>query len=146
MIFMMYLYFAAIIILIRASDLPFTVNSAIQNNMVLQVSHFIVYQRAPHKATLWGTAATASKTTVFIESRSYSTSTDEVKYSERNQNGRWKVFIDPHEEMFNGLSITIKNDKADNTFTFDNIVFGDVFICSGQSNMEYTVIYTSLFR
>ena len=76
---------------------------------------------------VWGTSSPNETVTVRIANRSGSTQADET--------GKWKVVLDampaggPHE-----LSIS-----AERRITFSNVMIGEVWICSGQSNMTWTV-------
>lgn len=54
-------------------------------------------------------------------------------------NRKWKIFLDPHKESEIPIDITIKNSVASNIITLRNILFGDVFVCTGQSNMLFVV-------
>ncbi|MBQ1338170.1 MAG: 9-O-acetylesterase, partial [Thermoguttaceae bacterium] len=47
--------------------------------------------------------------------------------------GSWKVELPAQEASFEGKDLVI---KGKNTLTFTNILVGEVWICSGQSNME----------
>ena len=92
--------------------------SVIGKNMVLQ-------RNMP--VSLWGWADPGEKVTVTIEEQHLSTKAD--------NNGTWKVTVrpmqagGPHEIYIAGK----------NSITITNILFGDVWICSGQSNMEMRV-------
>ena len=58
--------------------------------------------------------------------------------------GIWTVTLVPI--MFGGpyrLEAHSMVDSVMTTITLDDIMFGDVWICSGQSNMEFTVISVS---
>lgn len=94
-----------------------TLPSVIGDNMVIQ-------QKT--NAAIWGKAA-PSKTI------SVATSWDEKKYSARtDQNGNWKVVVTT--PAFGGpYQIDISDGD---TISLKNVMVGEVWICSGQSNME----------
>ena len=48
----------------------------------------------------------------------------------------WSVSMDPVEA---GGPYTITASSADCALSLDDVMFGDVWICSGQSNMYHTV-------
>lgn len=50
--------------------------------------------------------------------------------------GVWSVRLDPQKENSKGQSLTV---SGKNTVTFQDVLLGDVWICSGQSNMEWAV-------
>lgn len=73
---------------------------------------------------VWGWASPSEKVSVTINKRIYRTVTD--------TNGTWSVTLD----KFKGggpYSMTI---RGENSITIKNIAFGEVWVCSGQSNME----------
>ena len=89
------------------------------NNMVLQ---------RDQPLSIWGTAGSNETINVSINGHQVSGSS--------NQNGEWKITLKPMR--WGGpfdLTITSPNDKK----ILRNILIGDVWICSGQSNMEMPV-------
>lgn len=76
---------------------------------------------------VWGTAKPGSEVKVEIADQSVSAKADE--------NGKWMVKLAP---MKAGGPFTMKI-TADKEITLDNILVGEVWICSGQSNMEMGV-------
>ncbi|MEP6596099.1 MAG: sialate O-acetylesterase, partial [Ginsengibacter sp.] len=59
----------------------------------------------------------------------------QTKSATADKNGKWKINLD--KEAAGGPYQFIV--KANNTVTFNNVLVGEVWICSGQSNMEFTV-------
>jgi len=77
---------------------------------------------------IWGTASSGDVVTVFLNEEEYSTRV--------TSKGDWSLPLDPHPAGGpHTLMITTNTD----TLIANNIVFGDVWIASGQSNMEWTV-------
>ena len=77
---------------------------------------------------LWGWDAVGSEVTILFNGKTYPTETDTL--------GKWKVELPP--TVAGGpFEITISNQ--DEKIELKNIYFGDVWLCSGQSNMEWTV-------
>jgi sialate O-acetylesterase len=95
------------------------VPSVIGDNMVLQQGM---------KVRVWGTAGPGERVAVSFNSRTTQTIAD--------QNGRWQTFIGPLKAG-GPLMLTI---KGANTLTFKNVLVGEVWICSGQSNMEFPLV------
>ena len=91
---------------------PFTDNAVLQRDMLVPV---------------WGTADAGTKVT--------------VKFGRQNKsaiaadNGQWKVLLDamPAKVKSQTLNVSAGNDKV----SFSNVVVGEVWICSGQSNMQW---------
>lgn len=86
------------------------------------ISDGMVLQRDT-KIKIWGWAAPGEMVTVYFIEKSYSTIT--------NPNGKWEVLLD---ELQAGGPYSMEI-KARTSITVKNILVGDVWICSGQSNM-----------
>ena len=89
------------------------------NGMVLQ-------RNEPIK--IWGEADLGAKVNVFFNQK-----TTTVK---ANEYGRWLATL-PMMAAGEGYTLTVKSKKE--TIEFKDVLIGDVWICSGQSNMEMTV-------
>jgi len=76
------------------------------------------------KIPVWGTAANGEKVTVEFAGQKVSTTAT---------NGSWMVFLQPRESTTNPQTMTL---SGSNTVTLTNLLIGEVWICSGQSNME----------
>ncbi|QDT41805.1 hypothetical protein Pan241w_18690 [Gimesia alba] len=90
----------------------------IGDNMVLQQGQ---------KNPLWGWAEPGEKITVTVDGQSHTATADDK--------GKWKVTLDPLK-VGGPYEITIKGKDA---VTLKNVLSGEVWICSGQSNMAWTV-------
>lgn len=95
-----------------------TLASIFSDNMVLQ---------RQAKIPIWGWATSQEKITVLLHNQQKSTTAD--------QSGKWIVYLDS-EEAGGPFVLTI---KAKNSLQINNVLIGDVWICSGQSNMEWIV-------
>jgi sialate O-acetylesterase len=51
-----------------------------------------------------------------------------------DKDGRWELFIPTGNATFDPQSITVSGDGS--TITINNVLVGEVWFCSGQSNME----------
>ena len=78
------------------------------------------------KVKLWGWAA---PTEIIFITTSWNNKTDSVKTT---RDANWQLFV---ETPTAGGPFTI-TFKGQNTITLDNVLIGEVWICSGQSNME----------
>jgi sialate O-acetylesterase len=87
------------------------------NNMVLQ-------REKP--VPVWGTAAIGEKVAVKFANQTKTTTTD--------ASGNWKVALDPMSASAKPATLTI---SGTNTIKLENILVGEVWLCSGQSNMSY---------
>jgi sialate O-acetylesterase len=92
-----------------------TPNSLFSDNMVLQRDHPI---------PVWGTGRDGEQVTVTLAGN---------KASATVQNGAWRVELPPQPAGGRPLDLQI---QGDNTITIHNVLMGEVWLCSGQSNME----------
>ncbi len=88
-------------------------------------SHMVLQRNV--KLPVWGTANANEQVTVTINGQEKSTAADSA--------GKWKLELDP---MKAGGPFKMEV-KGSNTITFDDILVGEVWLCSGQSNMEFRV-------
>lgn len=86
----------------------------ISDNMVLQ-------RDQPIK--IWGWASPKEKITLVLNKKNFKTTTA--------TDGKWEIQLPP-QSASSGLEIAL---KGTNEITLKNIAFGDVWLCSGQSNM-----------
>ncbi|ALI97700.1 9-O-acetylesterase [Rufibacter tibetensis] len=88
------------------------------------VSDGMVLQRDA-KTKVWGWAAPGEKVTVSFRGKNYKSTT--------NPSGKWEVALSP---MKAGGPYTM-DIKGSNQITVKDILLGDVYFCSGQSNMVH---------
>jgi len=93
--------------------------SIISDNMVLQRSE---------KTPLWGKANAGEKVTVHFNDITVETVADEK--------GKWRVDLNLTKAPQTPGELTI---AASETVTLHNVVVGEVWLCSGQSNMQWNV-------
>ncbi len=87
------------------------------NSMVLQRN-----QPVP----VWGTANMGEKVTVKFGKQTRGAIADAA--------GNWKILLDPMPASAKGQDLTI---TGNNKITLTDILVGEVWLCSGQSNMQY---------
>ena len=90
----------------------------ISDNMVLQQGM---------KVRIWGSANAGENVTVTFDKKAASTLAD--------AQGRWQVWIGP-------LNAGGPSELKVNSLTIKNVLVGEVWLCSGQSNMEWPLINT----
>ena len=118
---MLKIYFIASLLLSFSFDIfpEVRLASCFGENMVLQRDQDIV---------IWGSSGPEEHITVLFLSNKAETTAD--------KEGRWNVRLNTCQ--YGGpYQMTIKG--ADNSIQFNNILIGDVWLCSGQSNMVWTV-------
>ncbi len=77
---------------------------------------------------IWGWANADEKISV--------TFAGQTKNAKAGENGKWMVKLDPLKASNKPAKMTI---EGRNKITLENILVGEVWICSGQSNMEWPV-------
>jgi sialate O-acetylesterase len=90
------------------------------------ISDGMVLQRDT-KLKIWGWAAKGENISISFINNTYKTTAD--------ADGNWSATL---PELKAGGPYTMQI-KASNEITINNIMIGDVWLCSGQSNMEHTV-------
>ena len=86
-----------------------------QSNMVLQRGKPI---------PVWGTADAGERVVVTFKKKVYETTADDQ--------GRWQVVL-PQQKAGGPFQLTVNNQ------VLDNVLIGDVWLCSGQSNIDVTI-------
>ena len=107
------------LVVLSAASLPaasLRLPAVIGDNMVLQRDKAV---------PIWGWADKGEKVTVALAGQSVEATADD--------RGRWKVTLDKLEKA-GPLEMTVKT--ASSSLTVKNILVGEVWVCSGQSNME----------
>lgn len=89
------------------------------NNMVLQRNKPVA---------IWGKATVGEKVSVQFADQTQTTTTD--------GSGNWRVTLTPLKASNTPAELVI---SGTNTIRLQNILVGEVWLCSGQSNMEYTM-------
>ncbi|MDP3311725.1 sialate O-acetylesterase [Lutibacter sp.] len=113
-----YLAFMLIFSICSSINAQVSVAKIFANNMVLQRNSPI---------PVWGWAAANEKIEVRFN--------NQIKKAKADKNGKWTIRLD-NETAGGPYALTI---KGKNTIEIKNVLVGDVWLCSGQSNMERTV-------
>ena len=88
--------------------------------------HMILQQGIKNK--VWGKADPGEAVTVTLGGQS--------KSATAGPDGAWHVLLDPVMEYGGPHTLTV---KGKNTVTFNDVLIGEVWVCSGQSNMQWSV-------
>ena len=86
-------------------------------------SHMVLQQK--QKDRVWGSADPGEEVTVTIA--------DQTKTTKADDDGKWSVTLDPLPAG-GPHTLTV---EGKNTVTFDDVLVGEVWLCSGQSNMQW---------
>jgi sialate O-acetylesterase len=91
-------------------------------------SHMVL-QRAPQRANIWGWTTAGASVSVRFNSKLYQVTAA--------ASGLWSVLLDATPA---GGPYTINVASTSGaTATLEDVLFGDVYVCGGQSNMQFTV-------
>ena len=92
----------------------------------LFADHMVIQRQMP--VVIWGWAAPGEKVAVeFAGSKGESTA---------DASGSWKVSLPPFEASVEGRPLVV---TGSNTITVNDVLVGEVWLCSGQSNMEWAL-------
>ncbi len=89
-------------------------------------SHMVLQQES--KIPVWGTAEPGEAVTVTLGDHTSKTTAD--------AKGKWQANLEPMPTNSTPLTLTV---AGKNSLVFDDVLVGDVWICSGQSNMEFAL-------
>jgi sialate O-acetylesterase len=88
--------------------------------------HMVLQQGIKNK--VWGKADPGEAVTVTLGGQTHSATA--------GADGMWHVFLDPVQEYGGPHVLTV---KGKNTVTFNDVLIGEVWVCAGQSNMQWSV-------
>eukprot|EP00040_Diaphanoeca_grandis_P038616 m.256893 g.256893 ORF g.256893 m.256893 type:complete len:558 (-) comp34804_c0_seq1:142-1815(-) len=92
----------------------------------------MVLQQAPAQANVWGFCAAGATVSV-----SFNGKTMDATTSMWLNQSTWSAKLPATKGGFTAYNITATSGST--TVTLANVVFGDVWVCSGQSNMQYPI-------
>ncbi|MCF8224283.1 MAG: beta galactosidase jelly roll domain-containing protein [Bacteroidales bacterium] len=115
------------LVLIATGLLFINVNTFAEVRLPRVLGSNMVLQR-DQDVRIWGWADAKEKVTV--------TFNGQKKITRADADGNWMVILPPMNAG-GPFEMVI---RGKNTFTLDNILLGDVWVCSGQSNMEWQVV------
>jgi sialate O-acetylesterase len=111
--------FALVALLAVAAQADVSVSKIFGSNMVLQ---------RDKPVPVWGKAAPGEDVRVSFAGQNLATKADDA--------GNWQVELKPLKVSKDGAELVVGGSA--NTNVFKNVLVGDVWLCSGQSNMEMT--------
>lgn len=114
-----YFGFLFLFCITTTADAKILLPQILSSNMVLQRDKTI---------NIWGFASPGEKISVSFAGQ--------VRKATTNQSGHWTVELSPLKTSWKPQSMII---SGSNQITLSNILVGEVWVCSGQSNMEYAM-------
>ena len=106
----------------QSSEIPCKPMSLFSDHMVLQ---------RDMPVPVWGTAAPGDAIAIEFAGQRKSTAADAT--------GKWQITLDPLEASSTPRQMLIHSAKTEKTCTLNDLLVGELWICSGQSNMEMPV-------
>ena len=88
--------------------------------------HMVLQQGIRNR--VWGKADPGEAVTVTLGTQSHATTAA--------ADGTWQVHLDPVQEYGGPHTLTV---KGKNTITFNDLLIGEVWVCAGQSNMQWSI-------
>ena len=101
----------------------------------------MVLQRSPQRAIVWGFGDANTLTILQMNDQIYTTISHHSEVANEQGESIWSVTLDPVSEE-GPFDIHVSQPSANGTnvtITIHDVLFGDIWICSGQSNMQLTV-------
>jgi sialate O-acetylesterase len=89
-------------------------------------NHAVLQRDRP--VPIWGRAEPGTRVTVRFASQTHQASA--------GPDGKWSCLLDPLAASGEGRRLEVETDKPGLTATVEDVLVGDVWLCSGQSNME----------
>ena len=114
--------FAFSLLVYVSAHAELSMNGLFTDNMVLQRN-----QQVP----VWGSADPGEKVTVEFAGQKMSTTA--------KPDGSWSVHLKPMKASLVPLELSVSSGSNDPTIQLSNLVVGDVWLCTGQSNMAQTM-------
>jgi len=118
-LFCLFCLFMASMILAAPARADVSLNNMFGDHMVLQQGI---------KNKVWGKASPGEAVTVTLGGQKHET--------KAGADGAWQVMLDPVQEYGGPHELTV---KGNNTVTFHDVLIGEVWVCAGQSNMQWSV-------
>ena len=114
-----------LVVSVGTAGLAITVHAEVTTPAVFS-DHMVLQRGMP--VPVWGKADPGEEVTVKIAGKDWKT--------KAANDGKWMVKLDAMEARATPMELVV---AGKNTLTFKDVLVGDVWICSGQSNMEWNL-------
>ena len=91
----------------------------------------MVLQAAPQRATIWGATTPGAVVTTTFDGINRTATADE--------NGTWRQQLPPTPASSLRSHLLLFSSSSGETAKLQDVLFGEVFVCGGQSNMEMAI-------
>lgn len=92
-------------------------------------SHMVLQRGA--NVPVWGTAEAWEKVTIDFAGQKETVTAD--------ANGQWRVDLKPMKASAESRALTVSGSKTDQPLQLDDVLVGEVWLASGQSNMDFSI-------
>ena len=97
--------------------------------------HLVLQREFP--VPVWGRAEPRERVKVRFAGQTVRTTADEA--------GAWRVVLPAMKASAKGRELVVSGSKTNTPLTLRDVLVGEVWLCSGQSNMDFTVARTEKF-
>jgi hypothetical protein len=118
-----------VVIIIALSLFPF---SALSVELHPFLANNLVLARAPLSPRLWGWGTPGESVVVVLDGRAV----DDPK--QVDSDGEWMLDLPPRDASVGPHTLTLTGSES-GSVTLQNVAFGGIFLCWGQSNMQFGV-------
>jgi sialate O-acetylesterase len=98
-------------------------------------SHLVLQRELP--APVWGTAEPGERVVVRFAGQK--------RKAKAGSDGKWRVELKPLKASSEGRELVVTGSKTAAPITLADVLVGEVWLCSGQSNMDFTLAKTEKF-
>ena len=98
-------------------------------------SHMVL--QCDEQVPVWGTAVSGEKVTVLFAGQEQT--------AVAGPDGKWQVMLDPMKPSEESRTLTVTGSQTAKSLQLDDVLVGEVWLCSGQSNMDFTVAKTQKY-
>jgi sialate O-acetylesterase len=98
-------------------------------------SHMVLQR--DKRVPIWGTAAAGEKITVEFAGQKMSATAD--------TNGNWRIELKPLKASDESRALVVRGSHTAQPIELDDVLVGEVWLASGQSNMDFSVAKTEKF-
>ena len=126
----MFLKYISLLLLLISLTNALKFSPLLTDNLILQRNKYV---------NIWGTSTETNE----IITLTLSINNSEEIYTNNSSENNWNIIIPPHSETSGDESYTITVRTLESQIQIKNVLFGDLYLCSGQSNMETTASYSS---
>ena len=109
----------------------------------LFTSHMVLQRDASDP--IWGWVTAGNTVTVIVVDQT--STTIQTVSAVADSNGRWQVSVGPFGLVPNNAAYTVTISSAgQTTVTLTDVLIGDVLLCTGQSNMDFSLNTISVYN